>query len=567
MLFHSFAWLAVAVGAIAASGSRNETAKPNFIVIVTDDQDLRMNSLDYMPRAKKYLTDEGTFFNHHYATVALCCPARASLWTGKAAHNTNITNLGPPYGGFKKFIDEGYNEKWLPVWMKNGGYETYFTGKLMNGHDTKNYDLQLKNMGLTGHDFFIEPGTYQYWNTTVQHNLDKPKSYPGEFATDLLANKSMKWIDDAVKKEKPFFLAMNPVNPHGNYDYKTGKFTPPLPKDKYKNAFPDAKVPRNVSFNPDQPSGASWIRELRQLNSSVIEENDEFYRARLQALQSIDDLIETAIETLKKHNILDNTYIIYTSDNGFHISQHRLTPGKRCPYEEDVNVPLIIRGPGIPKGQTSDLVTSHLDIAPSIVKWAGAKGPGDFDGAAIPKSGKADPNEPWEHVEVEHWGTVSAKQYVALRNRVNTYKAVRVIGKGYNIFYSVWCEGDHEVYDMTNDPHQMKNLYNSTSKILNTPMSKVQHRLDALTLVLKACKGRTCQKPWEALHPDGKVKTLVEALDSKYDSFYKNQHRVSFDHCALGYIVANELPIKYAKYGNESSTHDERGLEGWNIFP
>jgi arylsulfatase A-like enzyme len=140
--------------------------------------------------------------------------------------------------------------------------------------------------------------------------------------------------------------------------------------------------------------------------------------------------------------MLDNTYIIYTSDNGFHI-------GKRCPYEEDVNVPLIIRGPGVPKGKTVDFVTSHLDIAPTIVDWAGAKGPGDFDGASIPKNGQPRTKEPWEHVEIEHWGMVSNKKHSKLKDKFDTYKAVRVIGPKYNLYYSVWCEGDHEVYDMT----------------------------------------------------------------------------------------------------------------------
>lgn len=159
-------------------------------------------------------------------------------------------------------------------------------------------------------------------------------------------------------------------------------------------------------------------------------------------------MVNRTIAKLETLNILDKTYIIYTSDNGFHIGQHRLTPGKRCPYEEDVNVPLVIRGPKVPQGKVVDFVTSHLDIAPTIVNWAGAKGPGDFDGAAIPMDAQVDPEEPWEHVQIEHWGTASHRKN-GLQSRINTYKALRVIGQGYNLYYSVWCEGDHEIYDMT----------------------------------------------------------------------------------------------------------------------
>lgn len=184
------------------------------------------------------------------------------------------------------------------------------------------------------------------------------------------------------------------------------------------------------------------------MNETAVKENDNYYRRRLQALQAVDDLVDGTVARLKHHNLLDNTYIIYTSDNGFHISQHRLTPGKRCPYEEDVNVPLVIRGPGVPHGKTVDFVTSHLDIAPTIVNWAGATGPADFDGSVIPKNGETVSQEPWEHVQIEHWGMVSDKKNVPLSNRVNTYKAARVIGPKYNLYYSVWCDGDHEVYDM-----------------------------------------------------------------------------------------------------------------------
>lgn len=72
--------------------------QPNIVFILTDDQDLHLDSLSYMPQLKKHITDQGTSFSRHYCTVALCCPSRVSLWTGKAAHNTNVTDVNPPYG-------------------------------------------------------------------------------------------------------------------------------------------------------------------------------------------------------------------------------------------------------------------------------------------------------------------------------------------------------------------------------------------------------------------------------------------------------------------------------------
>jgi N-acetylglucosamine-6-sulfatase len=90
-----FAILSATESPAAAS---TKPTKPNIIFILTDDQDFQMDSLNYMQGVKTHLTDQGTFFEHHYCTVALCCPSRVNMWSGKAAHNTNVTDLNPPYG-------------------------------------------------------------------------------------------------------------------------------------------------------------------------------------------------------------------------------------------------------------------------------------------------------------------------------------------------------------------------------------------------------------------------------------------------------------------------------------
>lgn len=133
-------------------------SRPNIVFILTDDQDLHMQSLDYMPFVQKHLIDQGTFYKRHYCTTALCCPSRVTLWTGKAAHNTNVTNVSPPYGefishiycdnakahdyvgGYPKFLSQGLNDKYLPVWLQQVGYNTFYTGKMFNAHAVGNYD-------------------------------------------------------------------------------------------------------------------------------------------------------------------------------------------------------------------------------------------------------------------------------------------------------------------------------------------------------------------------------------------------------------------------------------------
>lgn len=143
--------------------------RPNIVFILTDDQDYRLNSLDYMPFVKKHLIEKGTHYQRHFCTIAVCCPSRVSLWTGKAAHNTNVTDVNPPYGkyaehgsktriilttsilkgGFPKFVSQGLNENFLPVWLQEAGYNTYYTGKLFNAHTVDNYHSPYVK-GFTG---------------------------------------------------------------------------------------------------------------------------------------------------------------------------------------------------------------------------------------------------------------------------------------------------------------------------------------------------------------------------------------------------------------------------------
>lgn len=158
------------------------------------------------------------------------------------------------------------------------------------------------------------------------------------------------------------------------------------------------------------------------------------------------------MDRLDKAGVLDNTYIFYSSDNGYHIGQHRLGPGKECGFEEDINIPLIVRGPGVPKGKVSDIVTTHTDLAPTFLTLAGAPIRADFDGAAIPldTAGLADAKKTrHEHVNVEYWGfALNEGDYGQVMFENNTYKALRVIGNGYNFYYSVWCSGEHQLYDL-----------------------------------------------------------------------------------------------------------------------
>ncbi|KAF2450826.1 Arylsulphatase [Karstenula rhodostoma CBS 690.94] len=555
----SLLWLATA--AIISCGASNRNGKPNFVFIITDDQDLHLGSLDYMPLVKKHLGKQGTFYKQHYCTISICCPSRVSLLTGKAAHNTNVTDVSPPYGGYTKFISQGLNDKYLPVWLQEAGYDTYYTGKLMNGHSTSTWNKPLP-AGWNGTKFLVDPGTYIYFNATFQEDKSPPAPAPGQYNTDLVKEKGLDFIDTVAKSDKPFFVGIAPIGPHAEFT-RSGPFTKPVGATRHQKLFLDAKAPRTSNWNPDEPSGASWISRLEKLNDTVIDFHDGWQVGRLQSLQSVDELVGEVFKRLEHYNLLDNTYVIFTSDNGYHIGQHRLQPGKTCAFEEDINVPFYVRGPNVPKGKTVDVVTTHTDIVPTLFELAGLEQRSDFDGQPIPVTSKAiaqqSKNKKRDHVNVEFWGEGIDEGKYGLDAPNNTYKAVRIIGERYNLLYTVWCTNEHELYDMTRDPGQLNNLATPSkwrTLILNQPISKLQARLDALLLVLKTCQASSCTDPWSFIHPEGDVVNLEDALASKYDKFYAKQPKVSFSKCELGQILSSEGPLKGNSYhGGELWPH------------
>jgi arylsulfatase A-like enzyme len=337
-------------------------------------------------------------------------------------------------GGFPKFIQQGFNSNFLPVWLQDAGYNTYYTGKLFNAHTTDNYHSPFI-AGFNGSDFLLDPHTYSYLHPAYQRNHDPPVKYNNTHTLDLVTEKAYGFLEDAIAADGPFFLGVAPVAPHSNIDRLTSDIsslegllsTPPIPLKKHEHLFEDVKLPRTENFNPDkvelylsggtclrmfknttltdlQPSGVNWVSRLPKLNQTVLDYNDSFYRSRLRALQAVDELVDGIVSRLEEHGILDTTYIIYTSDNGYHIGQHRLPPGKECGFEEDIRVPLFIRGPDVPADRVEDSVTTHIDLAPTVFNIAGIPVRSDFDGSSVSLTDTGSKSISHEHANVEFWG-------------------------------------------------------------------------------------------------------------------------------------------------------------------
>ncbi|GKT61402.1 hypothetical protein ColTof4_01483 [Colletotrichum tofieldiae] len=580
----ALALMLYAVAALAFQSEREQiplalsNERKNVVIILTDDQDATMDSVAYMPRLKEHIIDQGVSFANHFTTTAICCPSRVSLWTGRQPHNTNVTDVDPPYGGFPKFIAQGLNDAYLPVWLQDAGYATYYAGKMFNSHTVNNYNAPFM-AGWTANNFLLDPGTYSYLNPIYQRNHDEPIHHKGRHTTELIQEHAAQLLDDAMDSGNPFFVALAPIAPHSNIDANDGGppvMTEPVPLRRHADLFHDVTVPRTQSFNPDRPSGASWIAGLPRLNATSVAALDAFYRQRLRALQGVDELVEQVIRRLEAAGRLDDTYVIFTSDNGYHLGQHRLPPGKECGYDEDIRVPFFVRGPGVAKGARVDAVTAHIDVAPTLFRVAGIELRSNFDGAPMPlprevgqeeADNKDDDKNIREHVAVEYWGTAIAEGRVGgfdgngqIVMANNTYKAIRLKSQRRNLYYAVWCTNEHELYDLQTDPHQMNNLYPAVRPAAAW-LERLVERLDSLMMVMKSCKGVTCRQPWDVLHPpktvkDGdRVRSLDDALHPRFDAFYAAQARVSFSRCEPGYIPSSEGPQVGYQY---------KGSLGWS---
>lgn len=299
-----------------------------------------------------------------------------------------------------------------------------------------------------------------------------------------------------------------------------------------------------------QSGDVHYFKDLPQLSDDEVDYVDDYYRNRLRALQSVDELVDALVTKLEAHpDVLANTYIFYTADNGYHLGHHRMPPGKSCNIEEDINVPMMVRGPGIAAGASVSFPTTHTDLAPTFFNIAGIPLRKDFDGAPIPLTTAAQNAQKLrsEHINVEYWGGVYVEGTVfGDRNsytRQNTYKTLRVLADGYDFMYAVWCTNENQLFDMKQDPYQINNLFGTNGTTSGYDLNRLTTRLDTLLLATKNCKADSCRDPWGSIFPKSSghvVQSLADAMDPKYDSFFNSQEKVSFSQCARGHILAYE---------------------------
>ncbi len=339
----------LAVSSLAGADADPPDPRPNLVVIMTDDQ--TAESLRVMDAVRSRIGGEGTTFDRSLVNFPLCCPSRATFLTGQYAHNHRVLDNEPPAGGFGRF-EELHGDDNLATWLDAAGYRTALVGKYFNGYAEDGSG-------------FVPPG-WDEWRGAVapaQHVYDYGLNENGEvvhyggaaadFKQDVLTERAVEVIEGSAGDGAPLFLdlaytAPHAAGPHPNPQPPGNCPVAPKPAPRHAHAFDGEPLPRPPSFDEadvgDKPFG---VRKRPRIRRGELRRMTRRYRCTLESLQSVDEGAGEVLDALDRIGELENTVVVFTSDNGFFYGEHRITGGKLRHYEEATRVPLLIRGPGI----------------------------------------------------------------------------------------------------------------------------------------------------------------------------------------------------------------------------
>jgi N-acetylglucosamine-6-sulfatase len=474
--------------------------RPNIVVIETDDQ--TVEQMRVLAKTQKLLADQGVTFDNSFVSLSLCCPSRATFLTGQYAHNHSVVaNVGPD-GGFQK-LD---SSRTLPVWLKRSGYTTAFVGKYLNG-----YGKRHPHRVPQGWSDFHALLDFQYFNYKANDNgvLHGNGHRPRDYQTAVFTRKALHVIRSNRDSPRPLFLWLCYFAPHAGGPHQSdgpAGLGVPHPAPRYMHAFENVKLPHPASLNePDVSDKPAAIQRRPLLTKDQLEGIRVAYRKQLETLLSVDDGVARVVHALKTTGRLENTYIFFTDDNGIFHGEHRIPSGKVLLYEPSIRVPLLVRGPGVPRGVHLNEDVANIDLAPTILDLAHAKSRGVvMDGRSLaplfrrpwmqwgrdllierlPETGEASPGanrHVWTNGETGNGdngnqgraGTPFDRAYAAIRTP--------------RFLYADYASGAKELYDLWHDPQELNNVAGKP------PYGPIQQELARRLARLRYCHGSSCR--------------------------------------------------------------------------
>ena len=476
--------LAVALlGALLALATPTPAAaRPNVVVVMTDDQDFR--SLGAMPQVRSLIAARGTTFQTSLVSYPLCCPSRATFMTGQYAHNHGVKWNNAPNGGYSKLAQA----ETLPVWLRRAGYRTIHIGKFLN--ETGEQNPTEIPAGWDDWHGGVDPSTYDYYGYTLNHNgvLRTYGRDAKDYSTDVFAGLAERAIRDARKAKKPFFLNVAPLAPHTVAINSGARMegTPALPAPRHASRYAQAKMPRYPNFNEadmsDKPALSAFFPE--PMGEDQIAALQDHYRGRMGSLLAVDDLVKRVVKALRKAGVYDDTDIIYTSDNGWILGEHRLRDPltedgrasgvKYVPFEGSSRVPLMAAGPSFPRGKTVRAPVINADLAPTIAHITGAKPKLPQDGISLLRGLRSPSLLEGRAVLLETFENPRG---------VSPYKAIRT--ERYRL--EIAEAGFTGLYDLKLDPWELE------SKHDDPRYAKIESILTKKLEALRNCRGSKCR--------------------------------------------------------------------------
>jgi arylsulfatase A-like enzyme len=479
--------LITALGHLAGEAAAGSATPPNIVVVLTDDQTIHQFGKRVMPHTRQALTGHGTQFKDFMVTSPLCCPSRSSFLTGQYAHN---------HRAWHGFPTLSHPESQLASWLQADGYRTAMIGKYLNAYGVATKPVTKPAVGWDEWRMLLPPLTYYDYDVSVNGERVHRGERNSDYQTNYLGHQTVKLIHRWAPQKNPFFIWLAPHAPHGEAGHSGGPCSGrAVPARQDLGDFKHVSLPSSPSVNEDDISDKPpYMRGLEKLNHRQIHAIKRLRACRLDTLRGVDRQVHSIMKALRHEGSLDDTIVVFTSDNGLFEGEHRLAGGKRLPYKEAIQVPFAARFPsGVIGAQSPAEVTeptANIDLAPTLLDLAGA------DPCANSWCRVMD-GRSWVPLLTGHPEAWPDDRGLLNEMRACRYKAIVTPEEMDALYQTVpnhlprfgGCHPDEQAerYDLQSDPFELRNLASSPSDIPPPTMA----RLDSL----RTCRGIAGRDP------------------------------------------------------------------------